>query len=64
MEYDISSNEADRINVNYLPAIFKLYRHYTLNGDLTKSHRMKELGMLIAQKGGKEWLDKATSIFR
>ena len=63
-EYDISSEVVDRMNINYLPGIFKLYEHYNLSGDLIRAQKMKELGLLIAQKGGKEWYDKATKIFK
>jgi hypothetical protein len=63
-EYDISSEIVDRTNINYLPGIFKLYEHYTLCGDLTHAQIMKELGLLIAQKGGQDWLDKASLILK
>ena len=63
-EYDISSDIVNSMNINYLPGIFKLYEHYTLSGDLTHAQKMKELGLLIAQKGGQEWLDKASQIFK
>ena len=62
--YDVSSDVANKMNINYLPGIFKLYEHYTLSGDLTHAKKMKDLGLLIAQKGGQEWLDKANSIFK
>lgn len=61
--YDISAEMVDRININYLPGIFKLYEHYTLSGDLTQAQQMKELGLIIAKKGGQDWLNKAVSIF-
>lgn len=63
-EYDISSEIVDRTNINYLPAIFKLYEHYSSCGDLTRSQKMKELGLFIAQKGGQNWLDKASLILK
>lgn len=62
--YDISGEIADKININYLPGIFKLYEHYTLSGDLTHAMKMKNLGLFIAQKGGQEWIDKANSILK
>jgi len=62
LTYDISNGLVNSTNINYLPGIFKLYEHYTLSGDLTHAQKMKDLGMLIAQKAGQEWLDKA-SIF-
>jgi hypothetical protein len=63
-EYDISSELVDRININYLPGIFKLYEHYTLSGDLTNAKKMRDLGLLIAQKGGQEWLSKASLLLK
>ena len=63
-EYDISSELVDGMNINYLPGIFKLYEHYSLSGDLNKAKRMKELGLIVAQKGGQEWLDKATQLLK
>ena len=62
--YDISSELANKMNINYLPGIFKLYEHYTLSGDLTKANKMKALGLLIAQKGGQDWLNKASTILK
>ncbi len=63
-ENDISKEEVERVNINYLPGIFKLYEHYTLSGDLTYAQKMKELGLFIAQKAGKEWYDKAIAILK
>jgi hypothetical protein len=62
--FDISAAMVDRMNINYLPGIFKLYDHYALCGDLTGVSKMKELGMIIAQKGGEEWLKKAGAIIK
>jgi hypothetical protein len=63
-EYDISAELVDRMNINYLPGIFKLYEHYTLAGDLTNAKKMKELGLLIAQKSGQGWMDKAQQLLK
>ena len=63
-EYDMSGLIVDRVNINYLPGIFKLYEHYIISGDLTQAKKMKDLGMLIAQKGGQDWLDKANAILK
>jgi hypothetical protein len=63
-EYDISAELVNKMNINYLPAIFKLYEHYTLSGDLTNAKKMKELGLFIAQKGGQDWLDKASLLLK
>jgi hypothetical protein len=61
--FDISQDIVTRINVNYLPGIIKLYQHYKLSGEEEKANRYKELGMLIADKGGPYWKDKAEEIF-
>jgi hypothetical protein len=63
-EYDISAELVDRMNINYLPGIFKLYEHYSQSGDLTNAKKMKDLGLIIAQKGGQGWLDKASSLLK
>jgi hypothetical protein len=63
-EFDISAELVDRLNVNYLPGIFKLYEHYAQSGDLTNAKKMKELGLLIAQKGGQGWLDRAVTLLK
>jgi hypothetical protein len=63
-EYDISSELVDRTNINYLPGIFKLYEHYKSCGDLTRSQKMKELGLFIAQNGGQDWLNKASTLLK
>jgi hypothetical protein len=63
-EYDMSASIVERMNINYLPGIFKLYEHYTLSGELTLAQKMKELGLIIAQKGGQEWLNKASAILK
>lgn len=62
--YNISSEIVDKMNINYLPGILKLYEHYTLSGDLTRAKKMRDLGLLIAQKGGQDWLNKASSILK
>jgi hypothetical protein len=63
-EYDMSASIVDRMNINYLPGIFKLYEHYVLSGDLNSADKMKKLGLQIAQKGGQEWYNKATSVLK
>lgn len=62
--YDISNDLVNKENLNYLAGIFKLYEHYTLSGESSRAQKMKELGLLIAQKGGQDWLDKASSILK
>ena len=61
--YDISYGIVNRNNVNYLPGIIKLYQHYKLSGEEQKANKYKELGMMIADKGGPYWKEKAAEIF-
>lgn len=61
--FDLSHEIVNRINVNYLPGIIKLYQHYKLSGEEEKANKYKELGMLIADKGGPYWKEKAVEIF-
>jgi hypothetical protein len=63
-EYDISSEIIAKLNINYLPGIFKLYEHYTQSRDMSNAKKMKDLGLSIAQKGGQDWLDKALTILK
>jgi hypothetical protein len=63
-KYDMSASIVDRMNINYLPGIFKLYEHYNLSGELNEASKMKVLGLQIAKKGGQEWVDKAKSILK
>lgn len=62
--YDISAALVDRMNVNYLPGMIKLYEHYTLSGETDKALRMKHLGTTIAARGGDEWKAQADELFR
>jgi hypothetical protein len=62
-EYDMSASIVDRMNINYLPAIFKLYEHYQISGDLNKANKLKVLGLQIANKNSQDWVDKAKSVF-
>jgi hypothetical protein len=62
--FDISSGIVDWMNVNYLPGIIKLYQHYRLSGETEKAARMKELGLLIADKNGGDWKEKAIQVFQ
>ena len=63
-EYDMSASIVDRMNINYLPGIFKLFEHYSMSGDIDSANKIKELGLNIAQKAGQDWLDKASSILK
>lgn len=62
-DYDMSTSIINRFNINYLPGIIKLYRHYTLSGEKEKALKYKELGLFIAEKAGNEWKNKTTKIF-
>lgn len=63
-EYDMSASIVDRMNINYLPAIFKLYEHYKISGDLNKANKLKVLGLQIAEKNDQDWFDKAKSVLK
>jgi len=60
---DISQGIVNITNVNYLPGIIKLYQHYSLSGETEKAEEIKELGLLIADRGGEDWKQKAIEIF-
>ena len=62
--YDMSASIVERMNINYLPGIFKLYEHYTTGGDLNEANKMKVLGLRIAQTAGQEWVEKARSVLK
>jgi hypothetical protein len=38
----------------YLPAMFKLYEHYSLSGENEKKAEVKKLAIKIANEAGKE----------
>ena len=63
-EFDMSASIVDRMNINYFPAIFKLYEHYKISGDLNKANKLKFLGLQIAEKHNQDWIDKAKSVFK
>lgn len=62
--YDISRTLVERTNVNYIPGIIKLYEHYKLSGENEKAEKIKQMGLMIAKKGGEEWGKKAAEIFK
>lgn len=62
-DYDTSIGIINRFNINYLPGIIKLYRHYTLSGEKEKALKYKKLGLYIAEKAGDAWKNKTTKIF-
>lgn len=43
-----------RINLNYIPALTLLHRHYTASGEAAKANRVKELALKIARAGNRE----------
>lgn len=43
-----------RVNLNYLPAVLMLYRHYGAAGEFTKANQMQHLALKIAREGGRE----------
>ena len=43
-----------RLNLNYVPALTLLHRHYTASGETAKASRMKELALRIAKAGNRE----------
>lgn len=43
-----------RINLNYVPALTLLHRHYTASGESAKADRVKELALNIARAGDHE----------
>lgn len=53
LENDISKDVVNNLNLNYLPAFLKLYRHYEESGEVTKGNQMKTLLKKVAEKGGK-----------
>jgi hypothetical protein len=62
--YDISREVVQRMNVNYLPGIIKLYQHYKLSGENEKAEKIKQVGLFIADKGGEDWKIKAEETLR
>ncbi len=61
---DISQTLVNRINLNYIPCLKKLYNHYKLSGEENKAKTTKKVGMLIAEKTfDKEWKNKIDEIF-
>lgn len=61
--YDVSNTVVDYLNVNYLPALIKLYEHSKLSGDLSSAEKYRKLGLLIAGKGNEQWKKNAVEVF-
>jgi len=49
-EKDISETLIDKINLNYLPALALLYKHYSKANNRKMAKRVKEIGLTIAEK--------------
>jgi hypothetical protein len=62
--FDISRGVVQKMSVNYLPGIIKLYQHYSLSGDKEKAGKIKQLGLLIADKAGDDWKKKASEMLK
>ena len=62
--FDISQGVVNRVNINYLPGIIKLYEHYKLSGDIENQEKMKKIGLLIGEKAGEYWQNKAISVLK
>ena len=43
-----------RVNLNYVPALLLLHRHYTAAGETDKATRIQRLALRIARAGGRE----------
>lgn len=61
--YDPYQAMTDKLNIIYLPAILKLYKHYQFSGDKTKAEFYKKLGLSLGESSGEEWLQKAEAVF-
>ena len=61
-EKDVSETLINTINLNYLPALALLYKHYTKTNDLPMAKQVKEIGLTIAKK--KNRLEKVKKYFK
>ncbi|MFN0174284.1 MAG: formylglycine-generating enzyme family protein [Saprospiraceae bacterium] len=43
-----------RVNLNYIPALLLLHRHYSATGETDKAARLQNLSLRIARAGGRE----------
>ena len=51
---DISETLINTININYLPALALLYKHYTKTNDHSTAEKVKGIGLTIAEKKNME----------
>lgn len=48
---DISVTVVNQININYLPVFAKLYEHFLISGNDSKTKKIKSLALHVAEKG-------------
>ncbi|MFN0215281.1 MAG: SUMF1/EgtB/PvdO family nonheme iron enzyme [Saprospiraceae bacterium] len=53
-EPEIDPAAVARVNLNYIPALLLLHRHYTAAGETEKATRLQKLTLHIAREGGRE----------
>ncbi|MFT4762764.1 MAG: hypothetical protein ACI9LN_004752 [Saprospiraceae bacterium] len=53
-EKETSEQVVNVMNVNYLPALLRLHKHYEAAGEMTKATDLKKVVKIIAEKGGRE----------
>lgn len=54
LQHESSPEVAAALNMNYIPAFLMLRRHYEDSGETAKAEKLKNLSLLIAQRGGRE----------
>jgi formylglycine-generating enzyme required for sulfatase activity len=54
LEADTGSYVAARMNLNYIPALIMLHRHYEASGETAKSNEVQVMTMQVAREGGRE----------
>lgn len=58
-EKETSEQVVNVMNLNYLPSLLRLYKHYEAAGELTKAADLKKVIKVIAEKGNR-WDDIST----
>lgn len=53
-EVEPNPTTVSRVNLNYIPALLLLHRHYLAMGETNKAKRLQNLSLRIAQAGGRE----------
>lgn len=64
MTNDLSQGLVDLANLNYIPGLAKLYKHYKLTGEKQQAEEVKTLALLLAEKGGSNWMEKAQEMLK